>query len=104
MYLFTSIFLLSDDKTVTRIWLLNTAGEFDVESIRYLDMRQSSITNISAMKECTNLVRLNLSYNKLSNITALKNLMQLEALNLASNFITSLGEAFLDKLTFNFNP
>ena len=77
---------------LSRSQLLATSGEFDIESIQFLDLADSGIVDISALEACSNLIRLDLRNNEVSVVKPLRKLKSLAFLNLSGNRITNIGE------------
>ena len=65
-------------------------GDFDLESVLFLDLSDRSLTSLGALALCTSLRLLNLSCNLLTSLTDITALTQLEELDLSANQITSL--------------
>ncbi|XP_064608429.1 leucine-rich repeat-containing protein 61-like [Liolophura sinensis] len=90
---------LSSDRRVTRMMLKARSGEFDVESIHSLSLRDMGLSELGCIGECSSLERLDLSGNELCQLYALASLVNLSSLNLTSNRISSLeGLQALDSL------
>ena len=70
-----------DNETITK-------GE--LESIRYLRLPNSEITNLEGIQNCINLECLYLGRNNISDIKPLSNLFNLTSLDLSSNNITDI--------------
>ena len=81
-----------NEGTLTRQEILQSAAEFDPESIRYLSFDRRQLINIDSLREFKNLVHLNLSYNSICVLDPLKEVNTLNFLNLASNKITNIGK------------
>lgn len=75
---------------VTKILLKTRSGEFDLESIHSLNLRDLGISDLGCISECTSLERLNLSRNDICKLTKLAGLNNLTHLNLSANRIVSL--------------
>ncbi|KAH3836431.1 leucine-rich repeat-containing protein 61-like [Dreissena polymorpha] len=75
---------------VTKTLLKSISGEFDMESIHSLSLKNLELTELGCIGECTGLQRLDLSYNSLTRLHLLVGLDSLQTLNLAANRITSL--------------
>lgn len=84
---------------ITRGFLREKSGDFDVESIIILDLNGFGIKELGYIEECNNLEFLNLSNNKINNLIPLACLVQLTYLNLSNNLIASLeGLQILENL------
>ncbi|XP_067829428.1 leucine-rich repeat-containing protein 61 isoform X2 [Heptranchias perlo] len=70
--------------------LKSRTGEFDLESILFLKLRNVGICNLGCIGDCVNLERLDLSGNDISNLTPLASLKLLIVLNLSANRISNL--------------
>nr|XP_039272429.1 leucine-rich repeat-containing protein 61-like isoform X1 [Styela clava] len=77
-------------KILTHSKLLSATGEFDVESIQFLNLASCEIEDISALGNCLNLVRLDLRKNEISILNPLRNLKLLTTLNLSANRISNI--------------
>ena len=71
-----------DNETITK-------GE--LESITYLEMGSSKITNLEGIQYCINLKGLSLDYNNIRDISALSGLINLESLTLSNNNIKDIS-------------
>ncbi|KAL4227405.1 axoneme assembly [Mactra antiquata] len=87
------------DGTVIKSLLKSKSGEFDIESIHTLDLKDMDLVDLGCLGECTSLERLDLSYNGISKLHKLAGLENLQYLNLSANRISSLeGLQVLDNL------
>ncbi|XP_005091618.1 leucine-rich repeat-containing protein 61 [Aplysia californica] len=80
----------SNDGVISKQLLKSKSGEFDVESIHTLNIKDAGISDVGCIGECTSLERLDLSYNNVSRLHKLAGLSALVKLNLAANRISSL--------------
>ncbi|KAJ8304936.1 hypothetical protein KUTeg_018519 [Tegillarca granosa] len=88
-----------EDGKITKQLLKTRSGEFDLESIHTLNLRNLGITDLGSVGECTGLERLNLSRNDITKLTKLAGLTNLTYLNISANRISSLeGLQALDNL------
>ncbi|XP_064652027.1 leucine-rich repeat-containing protein 61-like [Lineus longissimus] len=87
------------DGKITRQLLKMRSGEFDLESIHSMILREMGISDLGCIGECTGLERLDLSRNDISKLYNLASLSSLAHLNLSANRISSLeGLQSLDNL------
>ena len=73
--------------------LENPEGELtkaDLEKVKNLYLRNNQLTDVTALKELTQLTYLNLERNQLTDVTALKELTQLTKLYLDDNRLTDI--------------
>ncbi|XP_071794969.1 leucine-rich repeat-containing protein 61-like [Asterias amurensis] len=70
--------------------LKTRSGEFDIESIHSLHLREMDIDNLGCIGDCTYLERLDISRNDLVNLRPLTPLKQLSYLNISANRITDI--------------
>lgn len=85
--------------TITKTLLKCHSGEFDLESIHTVVLKNLDISDLGCIGECSSLERLDLSYNSLTKLHKLAGLDNLQYLNLSANRITSLeGLQVLDNL------
>lgn len=70
--------------------LKGRTGEFDLESISFLDLSGMGLHDISCISECMGLLHLDLTNNNLSNLCDLGELKLLETLNVSCNKLSSL--------------
>lgn len=70
--------------------LKSRTGEFDLESISFLDLSGMGLYDISCIGECMGLLHLDLANNNLSNLDDLRELKLLETLNVSCNKLSSL--------------
>lgn len=76
--------------TITRSLLKITTGEFDIESIHTLALKNLDISDLGCIGECLGLERLDLSYNDITKLHKLAGLSALQNLNLSANRFSSL--------------
>lgn len=80
--------------TITRTYILHTTCNFDMESVRCLNLSscglQLHINDQVAFNLCLNLVELNLSKNQISDLSCLSKLNFLEVLDLSCNQISNI--------------
>ncbi|XP_045156669.2 leucine-rich repeat-containing protein 61-like [Mercenaria mercenaria] len=87
------------DGSITKSLLKLRSGEFDLESIHTVGLKDHEISDLGCIGECTSLQRLDLSYNGLTKLHKLAGLESLQYLNLSANRISSLeGLQVLDNL------
>lgn len=79
-----------DHERITPLLLKSRTGEFDLESILFLKLRNHGIHDLGCIGECINIERLDLSGNNISNIASLASLRLLSVLNLSANRISNL--------------
>ncbi|CAC5426355.1 Leucine-rich repeat-containing protein 61 [Mytilus coruscus] len=79
-----------EDGIITKVLLKTRSGEFDLESIHSLSLRELGISDLGCISECASLERLNLARNDISKLTKLAGLNNLTQLNLSANRIVSL--------------
>lgn len=90
-----------DDGKLSRVFLKSHSGEFDLESILYLNLKRQEISDVGCIGECSCLTRLDLSENGLTKLLGLSSLLQLTYLNLSANFLQSIeGLQTLDNLEY----
>uniref|UniRef100_UPI00398F07DD leucine-rich repeat-containing protein 61 n=1 Tax=Pristiophorus japonicus TaxID=55135 RepID=UPI00398F07DD len=70
--------------------LKSRSGEFDLESILFLKLKNVGICHLGCVGDCVNLERLDLSGNNIANLTPLASLKLLIVLNLSANRIANL--------------
>lgn len=75
---------------ITTVLLKSRTGEFDLESILFLKLRNLGIYDLGCIGECVNLERLDLSGNNITNLGPLSPLRRLLVLNLSANRISNL--------------
>ncbi|XP_022102934.1 leucine-rich repeat-containing protein 61-like [Acanthaster planci] len=75
---------------ITKQILKTRSGEFDLESIHSLILREMDIDHLGCIGDCTYLERLDLSRNDLANLRPLTPLKQLSCLNISANRITNI--------------
>ncbi|XP_056595889.1 leucine-rich repeat-containing protein 61 [Triplophysa dalaica] len=75
---------------ITNVLLKSRTGEFDLESILFLKLRNLGIYDLGCIGECLNLERLDLSCNNITNLGPLSPLRRLLVLNLSANRISNL--------------
>ncbi|RXN03863.1 isocitrate dehydrogenase [NAD] subunit mitochondrial isoform X2 [Labeo rohita] len=75
---------------ITTVLLKSRTGEFDLESILFLKLRNLGIYDLGCIGECINLERLDLSGNNITNLGPLSPLRRLLVLNLSANRISNL--------------
>lgn len=84
---------------ITRGFLRQKSGDFDIESIIILDLNGYGIKELGHIEECNNLEFLNLSNNNITNLIPLACLVHLTYLNLSGNNIACLeGLQILENL------
>ncbi|XP_043536080.1 leucine-rich repeat-containing protein 61 isoform X1 [Chiloscyllium plagiosum] len=79
-----------ENMKVTVQMLKSRTGQFDLESILFLKLRNIGITNLGCIGDCVNVERLDLSGNDISNLAPLTSLKVLIVLNLSANRISNL--------------
>uniref|UniRef100_A0A3Q4HMQ8 Leucine rich repeat containing 61 n=1 Tax=Neolamprologus brichardi TaxID=32507 RepID=A0A3Q4HMQ8_NEOBR len=79
-----------DHEKITAVLLKSRTGEFDLESILFLKLRNLGIHDLGCTGECINLERLDLSGNNITNLAPLASLRLLSVLNLSNNRVSSL--------------
>ncbi|XP_006789361.1 leucine-rich repeat-containing protein 61 [Neolamprologus brichardi] len=80
----------ADHEKITAVLLKSRTGEFDLESILFLKLRNLGIHDLGCTGECINLERLDLSGNNITNLAPLASLRLLSVLNLSNNRVSSL--------------
>ncbi|XP_059163372.1 leucine-rich repeat-containing protein 61-like [Physella acuta] len=80
----------ANDGVITKQMLKSKSGEFDLESIHTMSLKEMGIFDLGVVGECTGLERLDLSYNALTRLNKLASLTALTKLNLSANRLTSL--------------
>lgn len=75
---------------ITTMLLKSHTGEFDLESILFLKLKNLGIYDLGCIGECINLERLDLSGNNITNLGPLSPLRRLLSLNLSANRISNL--------------
>ncbi|XP_023672333.1 leucine-rich repeat-containing protein 61 [Paramormyrops kingsleyae] len=80
----------TDVAKITPVLLKSRTGEFDLESILFLKLRNLGIIDLGCIGECMNLERLDLSGNNIANLVPLASLRRLLVLNLSANRIASI--------------
>ncbi|KAG9472739.1 leucine-rich repeat-containing protein 61 [Eleutherodactylus coqui] len=80
----------SEHARITPEMLKSRTGEFDLESILFLKLRNLGLQELGCIGECLNLERLDLSNNHITYLASLSALKQMVALNLSCNRISSL--------------
>ncbi|XP_061578608.1 leucine-rich repeat-containing protein 61 isoform X1 [Cololabis saira] len=80
----------ADHEKVTAVLLKSRTGEFDLESILFLKLRNLGICDLGCIGECINLERLDLSGNGITNLAPLASLRLLAVLSLSANRIANL--------------
>ncbi|XP_071844881.1 leucine-rich repeat-containing protein 61-like [Apostichopus japonicus] len=79
-----------DTKIVSKQLLKTLSGEFDLESIRFINLSQLKIENLGDISDCICLEKLDASKNVISDVKPLAKLKQLTYLNLAANSISCI--------------
>ncbi|OWF45968.1 leucine-rich repeat-containing protein 61-like [Mizuhopecten yessoensis] len=88
-----------EEGKITKALLKTRSGEFELESIHSINLRELGISDLGCIGECTGLERANLSRNEITKLTKLAGLTNLAILNLSANRIMSLeGLQALDNL------
>ncbi|XP_076741915.1 leucine-rich repeat-containing protein 61 isoform X2 [Maylandia zebra] len=80
----------ADHEKITAVLLKSRTGEFDLESILFLKLRNLGIHDLGCTGECINLERLDLSGNNITNLAPLASLRLLSVLNLSNNRVSNL--------------
>lgn len=80
----------SKSSVLTSHLLKSRTGEFDLESISFLDLSGMGLQDISCIGDCMGLLHLDLSDNSLSDLSYLSELKLLETLNVSCNRLSSL--------------
>ncbi|XP_048825332.1 leucine-rich repeat-containing protein 61 isoform X2 [Brienomyrus brachyistius] len=80
----------TDVAKITPVLLKSRTGEFDLESILFLKLRNFGIIDLGCIGECMNMERLDLSGNNIANLVPLASLRRLLVLNLSANRIASI--------------
>ncbi|XP_078388390.1 leucine-rich repeat-containing protein 61 isoform X2 [Cetorhinus maximus] len=80
----------NENVKITAQLLKLKTGQFDLESILFLKLKNIGICNLGCIGDCVNLERLDLSGNDISNLTPLSSLKLLTVLNLSANRISNL--------------
>ncbi|XP_060709900.1 leucine-rich repeat-containing protein 61 isoform X4 [Hemiscyllium ocellatum] len=81
----------SDENVKVTVQMLKSrTGQFDLESILFLKLKNIGITNLGCIGDCVNVERLDLSGNDISNLAPLASLKVLIVLNLSANRISNL--------------
>ncbi|XP_072409392.1 leucine-rich repeat-containing protein 61 isoform X4 [Chiloscyllium punctatum] len=81
----------SDENVKVTVQMLKSrTGQFDLESILFLKLKNIGITNLGCIGDCVNVERLDLSGNDISNLAPLTSLKVLVVLNLSANRISNL--------------
>ncbi|KAI8501354.1 axoneme assembly [Branchiostoma belcheri] len=75
---------------ITRQALKTHSGEFELDSITYINFRDRGISDLGCIGECTNLQHLNVSMNDISRLAPLSSLKHLLTLDISANRITQL--------------
>lgn len=75
---------------VNSVLLKTKSGEFDLDSIFHLNLRQQDIDDLGVIGSCSCLQRLDISRNDLTDLKPLTPLKQLMFLNIAANRISTL--------------
>lgn len=75
---------------ITKSILKSISGKFTLEAVFVLDLSNQSLSSLSNIEECQNLVFLNVSNNLLSDLKGIENLKQLIYLNAAQNSLVSV--------------
>lgn len=70
--------------------LKSRTGEFDLESISFLDLSGMGLQDITCIGDCMGLVHLDIANNNLSDLNSLGELKLLETLNVSCNKLSSL--------------
>jgi len=70
--------------------LKSRTGEFDLESISFLDLSGMGLQDISCISDCMGLLHLDLAKNNISDLKDLGELKLLETLNVSCNKLSSL--------------
>ncbi|XP_048473210.1 leucine-rich repeat-containing protein 61 isoform X2 [Rhincodon typus] len=70
--------------------LKSRTGQFDLESILFLKLKNIGISNLGCIGDCINVERLDLSGNDISNLSPLSSLKILTVLNLSANRISNV--------------
>ncbi|KAK7891529.1 hypothetical protein WMY93_023492 [Mugilogobius chulae] len=79
-----------DHERISPVLLKSRTGEFDLESILFLKLRNLGIHDLGCIGECINLERLDLSGNNITTLAPLASLRLLSVLNLCANRISNL--------------
>ena len=90
--LLLNVLFVESNGVLTRKSILQAAGEFDAESIEFLNYDNAQLENIEALREFKNLIHLNLSFNAISLLDVLCELKSITHLNLSSNKVTNIGK------------
>lgn len=77
--------------SLTKEYLLLSAGEFDIETIFHLELDNRDVQRMMGLQICTNIVRVDLSRNQIIRIEALENLSKLQFLDLSHNKLSKLA-------------
>ncbi|RMX61042.1 hypothetical protein pdam_00007536, partial [Pocillopora damicornis] len=80
----------SKSSVLTSHLLKSRTGEFDLESISFLDLSGMGLQDISCIGDCMGLLHLDISDNSLSDLSHLSELKLLETLNVSCNKLSSL--------------
>lgn len=78
------------EETIDKALLKTKSGEFDLESIHSVSLKDLGLEDLGCIGECVGLERLDLSFNSISKLHRLASLEKLESLNLSANRISSL--------------
>ncbi|CAL1595889.1 unnamed protein product [Knipowitschia caucasica] len=79
-----------DHERISPVLLKSRTGEFDLESILFLKLRNQGIHDLGCIGECVNIEKLDLSGNNVNNLSSLASLRLLSVLNLCANRISNL--------------
>jgi len=82
----------NNNEVITRQAILHKCADFDMESVRFLNLSNSRVTTLHQdITLCVNLVELKLANNAIENIDVLGKLEQIEMLDISSNKITNIN-------------
>ncbi|XP_048376837.1 leucine-rich repeat-containing protein 61 isoform X2 [Stegostoma tigrinum] len=81
----------SDENVKVTVQMLKSrTGQFELESILFLKLKNIGISNLGCIGDCVNVERLDLSGNDISNLSPLSSLKILAVLNLSANRISNV--------------
>ncbi|XP_068691204.1 leucine-rich repeat-containing protein 61-like isoform X2 [Montipora foliosa] len=75
---------------LTPFMLKSRTGEFDLESIHFLDLSGMGLCDICCISECMSLLHLDVRNNNISSLDSLSALKLLETLNISNNNLSTL--------------
>lgn len=75
---------------LTPFMLKSRTGEFDLESIHFLDLNGMGLCDICCISECMGLLHLDVRNNNISSLDSLSALKLLETLNISNNNLSTL--------------